>query len=101
VANVPVAQLVERHAYIVKVLGSNPSWGTSNGGSHMNKSLIDGMKIKEEGAFFNKSDKVPQPPFQLEIISYCPRCSSPYYGKKIISEGESPVIKRSCSCIIS
>lgn len=36
---------------------------------------------------------------KLTIVSSCPRCGAPIYGRREIAEDEQPVSKKSCACI--
>lgn len=38
-------------------------------------------------------------PARLEIVSQCPHCGSPIYGRKAIAEGELPTVRKSCVCL--
>lgn len=34
----------------------------------------------------------------LSIVSHCPKCGSPIYGKQLVPQNETPSVKRSCNC---
>lgn len=36
---------------------------------------------------------------RLSVVSGCPQCGAPIYGKKTIAADEQPVSKKSCVCL--
>ena len=58
------------------------------------KSLLDGMKVKEEGAFFNNSSQFKL----LTVVSQCPKCGSPIYGSSTLAKEDEVTLRRTCSC---
>ena len=66
------------------------------------KSILDGMRIKEEG--FYKPVPVSQTNPMLEafapliVVGACPGCGSPIYGKPSILLDENPQVRLTCSC---
>jgi hypothetical protein len=61
------------------------------------KSILDGIKVEEEGFPLNK-------PYQkslttIGIISSCPKCGAPIYGKRYAEVNEdAPEPKFTCNC---
>jgi predicted nucleic-acid-binding Zn-ribbon protein len=45
-------------------------------------------------------NKKPDPivPATLEVISTCPKCGSPIYGEKSVTNGDFPVVQHTCDC---
>jgi len=61
------------------------------------KSLLEGMQIKEQG--FPLSDKVSHGKSdKLEVVSHCPKCNNPIYGPKQATVGPPINAQRTCSC---
>ncbi len=58
------------------------------------KSLLDGMRTKEQGFPLGGEDVKTR----LEVVGACNQCGSPIYGRKSLWADESPVVKRSCLC---
>lgn len=60
------------------------------------KSLLDRMEIKEtvNGVEQRWGAKNPL----QTIVSSCPKCGAPIYGKATVLVDEVPTVKRTCSC---
>ncbi len=59
-----------------------------------NKSLLDGMRVKEEG-FSSRSKDTAE---RLFVCGFCPKCGGPIFGPESVSIAENPVVKYSCNC---
>lgn len=44
------------------------------------------------------SDTFPTTQYDLSIVSTCPDCGNPIYGKERIAVGEVPIVVKSCHC---
>ena len=66
-----------------------------------NKSILDGMKTKEQGFPLGGtvSNAVANNEAPLVIVGHCPTCGNPIYGKSVMRcPSEFPVTMRSCHC---
>lgn len=61
-----------------------------------NKSVLDNMKIKEEG--FPLSTKEGSSKLLLGVVSQCPTCGAPIYGPTQATAGEPVAAQYSCNC---
>lgn len=61
----------------------------------LNKSLLDNVKVEDKAFPLRLSP--PKPAF---IVGHCPACGAPIYGPSSVSECETPVVTRSCVCVI-
>ena len=62
---------------------------------HKNKSILDGVPVVTTPQEFSNVAKRPE---VLEVVSSCPTCGCPVYGRRQIWQGHIPLVQRSCSC---
>lgn len=65
------------------------------------KSILDGVPIQGEEVFSTMHEKVQgehAKPEQLEVVSACPTCGAPVYGKKNLPANAPAKVRYSCSC---
>lgn len=79
------------------------------------KSILDGRPVVNQ-AFPKDPDytgparvvpgslpaELPSPVEQLEVVSSCPQCGSPVYGKRTMARGgQEPPVRHTCACRLS
>ncbi len=62
------------------------------------KSIMDGMQIKENSAYKKLMNKKYTPAYT--IVGHCTKCGSPSYGSETVGDELAPVAKRSCDCFV-
>jgi predicted nucleic acid-binding Zn ribbon protein len=61
-----------------------------------NKSILDNIKVDDSQmreTFAKHHGKQ-----LLPIVSHCPTCGAPVYGKQLVASDETPEVKYSCDC---
>lgn len=65
------------------------------------KSILDGMKIKEEGFPISRKETPNEPYLRMgwRVVSNCTHCGNPIYGPEAVSAGSTTIqVTRSCNC---
>jgi hypothetical protein len=66
------------------------------------KSILDNVPVDDQAFPLGKKElSLPPPGNRWGIVSYCPKCNAPIYGRHDIAPTDTePLIRRTCSCFV-